>query len=637
LAVKFGVGGWFVIAGYGLGQDGCAMTGGAEMMIAELFFRQAAWLGLLLPWLAGLLIWLAYRRRQAIEYSDEALQPWALASRAPASYWPWRWPLGFWVGVLLLVALAGPRWALESATLPTQSQGVNHLVLLDASRSMTAQDRHPDRFAHAQNLLAAWAQRLPAEDRVGLMLFGTEAYWALPMTQDKALLQNRLGLLEAQRLPFAGTQLDVALRQGLAAAQVQGVHQLVLVTDGVLASQNDGLMPVAAAISAADVSLLVVGVGTTDPVGLPDSASPTGWFVYDGLPVTVPMERQALQRLAQAADGRYVDDRNQTAHLQAWFDYGDRVQGEALGDGDRADDLVDEAVQSQAYYDLTPWVVIALLAGLLWLFAVPRAAVGTTAGLLLSITLVSFLSVMASSSVWANPPADYVRWMQAGEQKHRAQQHPQAQGYFRQALLSARNPEERARSLYNLGLSYADQQAWSLAVEALEGALIHNSDFPEAAHNLALAQRQQALELAAQAREAEQGEQQQEQGENGEGVGRDGNEDPTLAGATDGENWGRDDDEDYWGEELPEREGQLAELPPEQQVLSRSRGAWQGQAVMEQQRLDFAREQRQADLQRYLQQIEDDQVGILFHLFEREAGFQARQSQQVELPGVKPW
>lgn len=615
------------------------MTGGTEMMIADLFFRQAAWLGLLLPWLAGLLIWLVYRRRQATEYSDEALQPWALASRAPASFWPWRWPLGFWVGVLLIVALAGPRWALESATMSTQSQGVNHLVLLDASRSMTAQDRHPDRFAHAQNLLAAWAQRLPAEDRAGLMLFGTEAYWALPMTQDKVLLQQRLGLLQAQRLPFAGTQLDVALRQGLAAAQAQGVHQLVLVTDGVLASQNDALMSVAAAIAASDVSLLVVGVGTSDPVGLPDSASPTGWLVYDGLRVTVPMERQALQRLAQAADGRYVDDRNQTAQLQAWFDYGDRWAGLALGSGhgERVDELVAGIEQFQAYYDLTPWVVMALLAGLLWLFAVPRVVVGTTAGLLLSVTLVGFLSVMASSAVWANPPADYVRWMQAGEQQHRAQQHSQAQGYFRQALLSARNPEERARSLYNLGLSYADQQAWSLAVEALEGALIHQSDFPEAAHNLALAQRQQALELAAQARQAEQGDQQQEQGENGEGVGRDGNEDPTLAGATDGENWGRDDDEDYWGEDLPEREGQLAELPPEQQAVSRSRGAWQGQAVIEQQRLDFAREQRQADLQRYLQQIEDDQVGILFHLFEREAGFQARQSRQVELPGVKPW
>jgi Ca-activated chloride channel family protein len=633
LAAKFGVGGRFVIADFGLGKDVFSMNGGAEMVIAELFFRQASWLSLLLPWLAGLLIWLAYRRRQVTEYSDEALQPWALASRAQASYWPWRWPLGFWIGVLLLVALAGPRWALESPTMPTQSQGVNHLVLLDASRSMTAQDRHPDRFAHAQNLLAAWAQRLPAEDRVGLMLFGTEAYWALPMTQDKVLLQDRLGLLQAQRLPFAGTQLDVALRQGLAAAQAQGVQQLVLVTDGVLASQNESLMAVAAAIAAADVSLLVVGVGTSDPVALPDSASPTGWLVYDGVKVTVPMERQALQRLAQVADGRYVDDRNQTAQLQAWLDYDDRLVGQALRD----DELVDGTEQLQAYYDLTPWFVVALLAGLLWLFAVPRVAVGTTTGLLLSVTLVSFLSVMASSAVWANPPADYVRWMQAGEQQHRAQQHPQAQGYFRQALLTARNAEERARSLYNLGLSYADQQAWSLAVEALEGALIHQSDFPEAAHNLALAQRQQALQLAAQARQDQDGEQQQEQGENGQGAGRDGNDDPTLAGATDGENWGRDDDEDYWGEDLPEREGQLAELPPEQQELSSSRGAWQGQAVIEQQRLDFAREQRQADLQRYLQQIEDDQVGILFHLFEREAGFQARQSQQVELPEVKPW
>jgi len=607
------------------------MNGGVEMVMADLFFRQAGWLSLLLPWLAGLLIWLAYRRRQATEYSDEALQPWALASRAQASYWPWRWPLGFWIGVLLLVALAGPRWALESPTMPTQSQGVNHLVLLDASRSMTAQDRHPDRFAHAQNLLAAWAQRLPAEDRVGLMLFGTEAYWALPMTQDKVLLQDRLGLLQAQRLPFAGTQLDVALRQGFTAAQAQGVQQLVLVTDGVLASQNEQLMAVVDAIAASDVSLLVVGVGTSDPVALPDSASPTGWLVYDGIRVTVPMERQALQRLVQAAAGRYVDDRNQTAQLQAWFDYGDRWAGQTPP----ADELVDGTEQLQVYYDLTPWFVVALMAGMLWLFAVPRRTVaGTTPSLLISLTLVSFISVMASLAAWAEQPPDYVRWMQAGEQEHRAQQHPQAQGYFRQALLTARNAEERARSLYNLGLSYADQQAWSLAVEALEGALIHQSDFPEAAHNLALAQRQQTLVAAAQAQQAEQ---QQEQGENGEGIGRDGNDDPTLAGATDGENWGRDDDEDYWGEDLPEREGQLAELPPEQQALSHSRGAWQGQAVIEQQRLDFAREQRQADLQRYLQQIEDDQVGILFHLFEREAGFQARQSQPVELPGVKPW
>ncbi|SFR52749.1 VWA domain-containing protein [Thiomicrospira sp. ALE5] len=617
------------------------VTNEADLIVAGLFFRQAGWLALLLPWLAGLLLWLGYRHKQLHDYSDASLTPWSLAAGAPARLWPWRWPLGFWLGVLLIVAVAGPRWALDAPATPQQTGGITHLVLLDASRSMTALDRQPDRFGHAQNLLAAWAQRLPAEDRVGLMLFGTEAYWALPITEDKALLQSRLGLLQAQRLPFAGTQLAVAMKQALAVAQEQGVQQVVLVTDGVLSEQQAGLLAVAEAYAQAKIGLLVVGVGSTDAVGLPDSASPTGWLVYDGVRVTVPMARQSLQRLAQAAQGRYVDDRNQSAALQSWFDYEARFLANAglgLDDEKSADDT---SAMQHAFYDLTPWVVGLLLLGLLWRYSTPSQQSGqqqaiSSSPLALWLVAGLLVSLLSMNNAQAQQ-ADYVRWMQAGEELHREQQHQQAQGYFRQALLTARNHDERARSLYNLGLSYADQQAWSLAVEAFEGALIHQADFPEAAHNLALAQRQHALELAAQARQAEQGEQTREQGENSEGVGRDGNEDPTLAGATDGENWGRDDDEDYWGEELPERDAQQAELPPEQQSTFASRGAWQGQAVIEQQRLDLAREQRQADLARYLDTIADDQVGILFHLFEREAGFQARQVEPRELPGVKPW
>lgn len=622
------------------------VTNEVDLIVAGLLFRQAGWLALLLPWLAGLLLWLSYRHKQLHDYSDASLSPWSLAAGAPASLSPWRWPLGFWLGVLLIVAVAGPRLALDAPATPQQTNGITHLVLLDASRSMTALDRQPDRFGHAQNVLAAWAQRLPAEDRVGLMLFGTEAYWALPMTEDKALLQSRLGLLQAQRLPFAGTQLAVAMQQALGVAQAQGVQQVVLVTDGVLADQQAGLMAVAEAYAQANIGLLVVGVGSTDAVGLPDAASPTGWLVYDGVRVTVPMARQSLQRLAQAAQGRYVDDRNQSAALQSWFDYDAGLLADVGLALDNAESGVDASAMQRAFYDLTPWVVGLLLLGLLWRYSTPpqqsgqqRQRQGVSSSLLSAWLVAGLLLSLLTMTTAQAQQADYVRWMQAGEQEHGEQQHQQAQDYFRQALLTARNHDERARSLYNLGLSYADQQAWSLAVEAFEGALIHQADFPEAAHNLALAQGQLTRELAAQAQQAQVAEEgdEQAQGENGEGSGREGEDDPLIAGSTDAENWGREDDRDYWGEDLPDRQGQQADLQPALIEFSRGSGDWQGQAVIEQQRLDFARDQRQADLQRYLDGLKDDEVGILFHLFEREAGFQARQNEPATVPGVKPW
>ena len=52
---------------------------------------------------------------------------------------------------------------------------------------------------------------------------------------------------------------------------------------------------------------------------------------------------------------------------------------------------------------------------------------------------------------------------------------------------------------------------------------------------------------------------------------------------------------------------------------------------------NWAQQRKLEQLEQQLQNLADDQQGLLKHLFEREAGFQAKQEQVLVIPGVEPW
>ena len=106
--------------------------------------------------------------------------------------------LGCAAWVCLVLALARVEGAPEAEVVP--GRGLDVLVAIDTSRSMTARDLNPDRLVAARILVEALSQRLQG-DRMGLMAFSGVAHLQCPFTADLSIFRRYLQQLEAGAVP----------------------------------------------------------------------------------------------------------------------------------------------------------------------------------------------------------------------------------------------------------------------------------------------------------------------------------------------------------------------------------------------------------------------------------------------------
>jgi Ca-activated chloride channel family protein len=131
---------------------------------------------------------------------------------------------------LVAVALARPQ---RLSVDPAEVEGIDIVIALDVSNSMRETDLVPDRITAAKRVIHDFIKR-NASDRVGLVIFGKEAFTQCPLTLDTravlALLDDvRIGLIDGQGTAI-GNALGTAinrLRKSTAKSKV-----IVLVTDG---------------------------------------------------------------------------------------------------------------------------------------------------------------------------------------------------------------------------------------------------------------------------------------------------------------------------------------------------------------------------------------------------------------------
>lgn len=191
--------------------------------------RWGLWLLLAVPWLA----WLRFSRDRAraatLRYSrvqelGQASSGWVTRLR--------QLPDVLRILAVGLVALALTRPQRLSAD-ASEVEGIDIVIALDVSESMREADLLPDRITAAKRVLDRFIARRQS-DRIGLVLFGSEAYTQCPLTLDttavRILLGDvRLGLIDGRSTAIGnaiGTSLN-RLRKSTARSRV-----IVLVTDG---------------------------------------------------------------------------------------------------------------------------------------------------------------------------------------------------------------------------------------------------------------------------------------------------------------------------------------------------------------------------------------------------------------------
>ncbi|MCZ0942486.1 MAG: VWA domain-containing protein, partial [Gammaproteobacteria bacterium] len=195
---------------------------------------------LLLAPLPALLRWLwrPLANRQAAltvpDVSSFRLQPEsALTGRTRRLHWR---PALLWLAWLaLLTAAARPQWTGEPVTLPTTGRDL--MLAVDISGSMGTEDMQladqlVDRLTVVKQVVADFVAARQG-DRVGLILFGTNAYLQAPLTFDLASVER---LLNEAPVGIAGGKTAIGDAIGLAVKRLRahpdGDRVLILLTDG---------------------------------------------------------------------------------------------------------------------------------------------------------------------------------------------------------------------------------------------------------------------------------------------------------------------------------------------------------------------------------------------------------------------
>ncbi len=205
------------------------------------------------------------RRRRALPIASAAVMvPKALRARV-SRLTHGGWLLRTCVLGLVIIALARPQ--LRGLNGRRESEGVDIMLAVDTSGSMRARDfevhgKRPDRLEVIKAVIGDFIVARPG-DRIGMVVFGSEAYTQAPLTLDHEVLQRFLDRVE---IGMAGD--GTAIGDGLATAVKRlkdapgKSHVVVLLTDG---SNNAGRIdPLAAAQAAKALNIRVhtIGVGS---------------------------------------------------------------------------------------------------------------------------------------------------------------------------------------------------------------------------------------------------------------------------------------------------------------------------------------------------------------------------------------
>ena len=263
------------------------------------------WLLLLIPTLALLFVWAAYRRRRRLERFGtlslvEELMPAVSQGRIVLKFILFELAL-----MCLIFAAARPQFG--SKLLEEKAEGIEMMLVVDVSNSMLAEDFAPNRLERTKYAIGKLFEGMK-QDRVGLVVFAGEPKVQLPITSDYRMAKAFAQKIDPSLVTVQGTAVGKALEQALLSFSSdtadEGAHSrvIVLITDG--ENHEDDALAVAERAAQMGVSIYTIGIGT--PEGAPISIG--GDFIRDekGEMVVSKLNEEMLRKIADITDGLYV-------------------------------------------------------------------------------------------------------------------------------------------------------------------------------------------------------------------------------------------------------------------------------------------------------------------------------------------
>jgi len=228
----------------------------------------------------------------------------AFAERVNAQ--PWRRWLSLLAWLLLVLAASRPQWLGDSIAIPVSGRDL--MLAVDLSDSMSTgdfmiDDQKVNRLQATKRVASQFIERRRG-DRLGLILFGTQAYLQAPLTFDSKTV-NRL--LQESAIGLAGERTAIGDAIGLAIKRLDlesdNSRVLILMTDG--ANTAGEVTPLKAAQLAATRGLRIYTIG----IGADEQIVDT-WFGQRRVNPSAQLDEKTLREIARLSGGRYFRARD---------------------------------------------------------------------------------------------------------------------------------------------------------------------------------------------------------------------------------------------------------------------------------------------------------------------------------------
>jgi Ca-activated chloride channel homolog len=229
---------------------------------------------------------------------------------------------------LLIVAILGPSFG--GSKKEVKSIGKDIVICVDLSKSMDAFDIQPTRLEKVKNemkkLVAAFSS-----DRIGLVIFGSEAFMQCPLTYDQNALNLFIETMNTGLVPLGGTDFGPALKMALDKLEDNDGQPnetkskvIILISDGEDFGQDTDEM--VNEIENQDIKLFSLGVGTEK-----------GGNIYagngvkkdrEGNAVVSKLNSRSLRSIADKTGGQYFEINDSKNDVSRLINTISRIEGE---------------------------------------------------------------------------------------------------------------------------------------------------------------------------------------------------------------------------------------------------------------------------------------------------------------------
>ena len=205
---------------------------------------------------------------------------------------------------LFIMALARPQEGQKRTEI--LSMGVDIMLALDTSGSMKAldfiqNDKRDTRLTMVKDVVSKFIENR-TNDRMGMVVFGSEAYTQCPLTLDQNILQSFLRKLD---IGMAGDSTAIGSAIGIAVKRLKDLKSdsklIILLTDGRNNAGNLAPLQAAKTAKAFGIKIHTIGVGTRGKAPFLMNSIFGQRYVYQ----EVDIDEVTLKEISKITGGQY--------------------------------------------------------------------------------------------------------------------------------------------------------------------------------------------------------------------------------------------------------------------------------------------------------------------------------------------